>query len=73
MTDPVRHEPGCLDCAGSLDHCHGTLVVHTDFTVECTETGCVLVHRERHALVVDCAAVAGGCACGDVLAARQVS
>ncbi|MBY6365634.1 hypothetical protein [Rhodococcoides corynebacterioides] len=66
-------DPGCLDCAGSLDHCHGTLVVHSDFTVECTEAGCVLVHRERHALVVDCTAIAGGCACEDVSVARRAS
>ncbi|MGN7134171.1 hypothetical protein ACTHQY_12960 [Rhodococcoides corynebacterioides] len=73
LPDPVLPDPECPDCTGSLDHCHGTLVVHTDYTVECTEAGCVLTHRERHALVVDCTAVAGGCSCEDVVAVRRVS
>lgn len=71
--DSVPHDPACLDCAGSLDHCHGTLVVHSDFIVECTEAGCVLAHRERHALVVDCVAVAGGCSCEVSVAVSQAS
>jgi hypothetical protein len=42
----------CPDCAREIDHCHGTLVVHADGTVACTDVGCVRLGRERHELVV---------------------
>lgn len=54
----------CVTCERDLDHCHGTLVVHPDGGVECTEPGCADVDRARHALVIDCATVLlDGCAC----------
>jgi hypothetical protein len=51
----------CLDCSLDLDHCHGTLVVHSDRTAECTLAACELADLLRHPFVLDCAAVQGGC------------
>jgi hypothetical protein len=48
----------CPDCAGGLDHCHGTLVLQTDGTVECTDGACTATGRERHDFVL-AAEVAG--------------
>lgn len=42
----------CPDCAGDADHCHGTLVLRADGSVECTEHDCVQAGGERHDLVV---------------------
>nr|WP_280263080.1 hypothetical protein [Nocardia wallacei] len=53
----------CLSCDTALDHCHGTLVVHGDRSVECTDAGCYDTDHSRHAFVVDCFDVAGGCGC----------
>ena len=52
---------GCSDCGLEVDHCHGTLVVHDDRTVDCTEAACELPDLLRHAFIVDCVAVLGGC------------
>jgi hypothetical protein len=52
---------GCPDCGLGIDHCHGTLVVHSDRTVECTDAACELPDLLRHEFVVDCIAVSGGC------------
>ena len=52
---------GCSDCGLEVDHCHGTLVVHDDRTVDCTEAACELPDLLRHAFIVDCLAVLGGC------------
>ena len=67
-TDGVMKDSltGCVECLGALDHCHGTLVVHSHGAVECTDDACVLLHAVRHTLVVDCSAVAGGCMCVEV-------
>jgi hypothetical protein len=51
----------CTDCRRNLDHCHGTLVVHDDGTLECTDDTCALREPSRHALIIDCETVAGGC------------
>ena len=51
----------CPDCGLNLDHCHGTLVVHGDRTAECTNPTCELPDLLRHAFVIDCLAVSGGC------------
>jgi hypothetical protein len=48
-----------------IDHCHGTLVVHSDRTAECTDAACELADPLRHALIIDCAAVLGGCCAGE--------
>jgi hypothetical protein len=59
----------CPDCGlkvdpfDRLDHCHGTLVVHSDRSMDCTDPGCVLPELLRHDLIIDCMAVIGGC-CG---------
>jgi hypothetical protein len=42
----------CPDCVHEADHCHGTLVLRADGTLECTEVECVDACRERHELVV---------------------
>ena len=56
----------CPDCGLDLDHCHGTLVVHGDRTLECTNAACELPDLLRHTFVIDCLAVSGGCcAAGD--------
>jgi hypothetical protein len=44
-----------------LDHCHGTLIVHRDRSVECTDPGCELPDLLRHAFIVDCIALGGCC------------
>jgi hypothetical protein len=47
-----------------LDHCAGTLVVHVESGLaECTATDCADLDQLRHALIVDCTALSGGCAC----------
>ena len=51
----------CVDCDRDVDHCHGTLVVHSDRTVECTHAACELGDLLRHVFIIDCAAVLGGC------------
>ncbi len=53
----------CSSCDSALDHCHGTLIVHADRKVECTDPDCPDADRSRHTFVVDCHDVAGGCGC----------
>jgi hypothetical protein len=54
----------CADCVILLDHCHGTLVTHSNGGMECTDHQCTNPHPLRHALVIDCTSVTGGC-CSD--------
>jgi hypothetical protein len=61
MNNPVGE---CADCGRSLDHCHGTLAVHGDGTLECTDDTCALLDPLRHTPIVDCETLTGGC-CGD--------
>ena len=51
----------CPDCGLGVDHCHGTLIVHTDRTAECTDAACELADLLRHLFIADCIAVLGGC------------
>jgi hypothetical protein len=51
----------CPDCGLNVDHCHGTLVMHDDRTVDCTDAACDLPDLLSHAFIVDCIAVRGGC------------
>ena len=44
-----------------VDHCHGTLVVHEDLTVDCSDPTCDFADLLRHAFIVDCIVVRGGC------------
>jgi hypothetical protein len=51
----------CSDCGLEVDHCHGTLVTHEDLTVDCTDPTCDFPDLLRHAFIVDCIVVRGGC------------
>ncbi|WP_433197735.1 hypothetical protein ACQP1G_01860 [Nocardia sp. CA-107356] len=55
--------PTCPSCESAIDHCHGTLIVHLVRITECTDEDCDDLDHARHAFIVDCADVAGGCAC----------
>ena len=55
----------CPECGLNVDHCHGTLVVHSDRSLDCTDATCDLPDLLRHAFVVDCEAVLGGCCADD--------
>jgi hypothetical protein len=55
----------CQDCGLEIDHCHGTLVMHFNRTVDCTDGACELPDLLRHALIIDCAVVLGGCCAGE--------
>jgi hypothetical protein len=57
----------CANCTRGLDHCHGTLIVHTTEFTECTELMCEDLDEVRHLAIVDCGAVDGGCDCVSVL------
>ena len=57
----------CVNCTRGLDHCHGTLIVHTTEFAECTEPMCADLDSSRHLAIVDCSAVDGGCDCVSVL------
>jgi hypothetical protein len=59
MNGALRDE--CRTCAGGLDHCHGTLVVHVDGALECTEPYCEDTDQVRHGLVIDCGSTVFGC------------
>ena len=43
------------------DVCHGTLVVHLDRILECTEASCDFPDPLTHTFVIDCRTVMGGC------------
>lgn len=53
----------CVSCRAELDHCHGTVVRHADGGLECTAVDCASVDIGRHALLLDCVHVDGGCDC----------
>jgi len=53
----------CPSCTARLDHCHGTLVTHSDGYSECTDPRCPDLAQVRHTLVIDCEIVQGGCGC----------
>ncbi|TJZ81169.1 hypothetical protein FCG67_00460 [Rhodococcus oryzae] len=55
----------CAACADSLDHCHGTLIVHRTDPTECTEEQCADLTVMRHPLILDCGDVPLGCRCAD--------
>jgi hypothetical protein len=49
------------DTGRDIDLCHGTLVVHLDRTLECTEVACEFPDPLSHTFVIDCRTVMGGC------------
>lgn len=61
----------CADCANELDHCHGTLIIHREGIIECTEDGCVVLDTVRHDLIIDCESVTGVCGCAEPAMARS--
>lgn len=63
----------CRDCTAAVDHCHGTLVIHSSSLAECTEPGCVDLEYVRHYLVLDCSEITGGCQCVAQIELRQAS
>jgi len=64
MEDEPARPTRCPDCRAGLDHCHGTLIVHHDLVVECTDAGCTALERVRHALIIDCDEILPACGCG---------
>ncbi|MEV6321986.1 hypothetical protein AB0M45_12450 [Nocardia sp. NPDC051787] len=54
---------GCSSCDSAFDHCHGTLIVHAGRISECTDELCIDPAHARHAFVIDCGDLAGGCRC----------
>lgn len=64
MSAAPKVEPRpCKDCVEAADHCHGTLMIHADGAVECTEVRCSPLREDRHAFVVSCSLVVRECAC----------
>ncbi|MGK8510833.1 hypothetical protein ACRS5S_23270 [Nocardia asiatica] len=57
--------PVCSSCESAFDHCHGTLIVHASRMAECTDEHCLDLAHARHAFVLDCRDLAGGCRCTD--------
>ncbi|MGA5462679.1 hypothetical protein [Mycobacterium sp. NPDC050041] len=51
----------CRECRAGLEHCHGTVVHHVRFRMECTEDGCE-TPEVLHTFKIDCEAI--GCECG---------
>lgn len=51
----------CRDCQAGLDHCHGTIIHHSQRHWECTETACASGELVAHAFIIDCDAVGCGC------------
>jgi len=55
----------CRYCRDGLEHCHGTIIIHSQRRAECTDD-CDGPELVAHAVRIDCDAV--GCACGHVSA-----
>jgi hypothetical protein len=53
----------CARCVGDIDHCHGTVILHPQGVVECTQPECHDLDQVRHALSVGCDLIQGGCDC----------
>ncbi|MCV7067623.1 hypothetical protein H7H51_21555 [Mycolicibacterium farcinogenes] len=51
----------CRECVAGLEHCHGTVIHHVRYRVECTDENCT-TPEAAHTFTVDCEAV--GCPCG---------
>ena len=56
----------CSACLAELDHCHGTLVVHSTVEIECTDPDCIDLASVRHSLVIDCSELSAGCGCTEL-------
>lgn len=64
IADGPARAARCPDCRDGLDHCHGTLIVHHDLVVECTDAACTALDEVRHALVIECGDTTPRCGCG---------
>ncbi len=49
------------DSGLDVDLCRGTLVVHLDRSLECTDVDCEFPDLLNHTFVIDCSMVMGGC------------
>jgi len=58
----------CRDCVAEVEHCHGTVIHHAWYGIECTEPDCV-TPEVVHAFSIDCEAI--GCTC-DVTIAKAI-
>jgi hypothetical protein len=63
----------CSLCDRGIEHCHGTLVLHSDGTAECTDGFCDEDQADLHELVLECRQFAGGCACAETKGVRAAS
>jgi hypothetical protein len=63
----------CTLCGRGIGHCHGTLLLHSDGTAECTEVLCDETQADLHELVLDCRQVTGGCACAEPASVKAAS
>lgn len=52
----------CDDCAAYAEHCHGSLLIHRDGSLECSDDTCD-TPAESHEHVVDCFDVTPPCGC----------
>lgn len=59
ITKLFRKAPAC--CETELAHCHGTLVLHADGTVECDEVAACDADELQHELWVACDELGCGC------------
>jgi hypothetical protein len=62
----------CARCVSDIDHCHGTVILHPQGVVECTEPECHDLDQVRHALSVDCDLIQGGCDCVELAAVEPL-
>ena len=64
----TKPQDPCRACSSEVDHCHGTVVIHADGSVDCTEVRCVDVSETRHSYVLACSIALRECGCreGDV-------
>lgn len=67
-------EAGCRECTADgglgIEHCHGTLIVHTLWRSECTDDQCTTPELFTHTFVIDCDAV--GCECVQPIGSAEV-
>lgn len=56
----------CRDCAEAVEHCHATVLIHEDGTLECTSEGPCRLPLEAHAMVTACSQILPACRCGPV-------
>ena len=52
----------CRDCTSETDHCHETLIVHVDQTIECSGGTCVAT-TVAHLHLIPCSELSPACRC----------